>query len=214
MISILDLKKSYQKKRSEIKQRLRNFKKVWNRSDEEIFTELCFCLLTPQSKARAADRVIKNMVKKNILFSDNRNRILKELTGQGIRFPKNKTKFILEAREFFTRNGKIDIKSKLEKGSVDSKREWLVKNIKGLGYKEASHFSRNVGLGFDLAILDRHIMKNLVKYGVIDEIPKCLTKKCYLSLENKMRKFSKKVKIPMADLDLLFWSEETGEVFK
>jgi len=214
MHSLLDLKKSYQKKKFEIKQRLKDFKKIWNKSDEEIFAELCFCLLTPQSKARAADRVIKNMIKNNVLLFGKRNQILKELRSQGIRFPENKTKFVLKAREFFTRNGKIDIKSKLKKGSVDSKREWLVKNIKGFGFKEASHFLRNISLGFDLAILDRHIMKNLVKYGVIEKIPKCLTKKCYLSLEEKMKKFSKRVKIPMADLDLLFWSEETGEVFK
>lgn len=214
MHSVFELKKSYEKKKSEIKERLLDFKKVWNKSDEKIFTELCFCLLTPQSKARAADRAIKNLIKNNVLVSGKRNRILKELTSQGIRFPKNKTKFILEAREFFTQNGKIDIKSRLKRGSVDSKREWLVKNVKGFGYKEASHFLRNVGLGLDLAILDRHIMKNLLKYGVVGEIPKCLTKKCYLSLEEKMRKFSKQIKISMADLDLLFWAEETGEIFK
>ncbi len=86
--------------------------------------------------------------------------------------------------------------------------------MKGLGYKEASHFLRNIGLGFDLAILDRHIMRNLLKYGVIDKIPECITKKCYLSLENEMKKFSDKIDIPLADLDLLFWSEETGEIFK
>ena len=214
MHSMIELKKSYQKKKIEIKERLQYFKKIWNKSDEDIFAELCFCLLTPQSKARAADRAIKNLMKNNVLLSGKRIQILRELRIQGIRFPDNKTKFIIEAREFFTRNGRIDIKSKLKKGSVDSKREWLVKNVKGLGYKEASHFLRNIGLGFDLAILDRHIMKNLLKYGIIEEIPKCLTKKCYLSLENKMKEFSKKVNIPMADLDLLFWSEETGEIFK
>jgi N-glycosylase/DNA lyase len=211
---MIELKKSYQKKKREIKERLEDFKRIWKKSDEEIFTELCFCLLTPQSKARVADRAIKNMVKEDVLFSGKKDCILKELRIQGVRFPENKAKFIVEAREFFTRNGKIDIKSKLKQGSTDSKRGWLVKNVKGLGYKEASHFLRNIGLGFDLAILDRHIMKNILKYGVIDEIPKCITKKCYLSLENEMRKFSKKVNIPMADLDLLFWSEETGEIFK
>jgi len=214
MISTLYLKRSYEKKKHEIKKRLEDFKKVWNRSDEEIFVELCFCLLTPQSKARAADRAIKNMIKNNVLISGMKNQILKELTSQGIRFPENKAKFILEARESFTRNGRIDIKSKLGRGSVDSKREWLVKKVKGLGYKEASHFLRNIGLGFDLAILDRHIMKNLLKYKIIDEIPRSITKKCYLSLENKMKEFSMKINIPLAELDLLFWSEETGEVFK
>ena len=83
-----------------------------------------------------------------------------------------------------------------------------------MGYKESSHFLRNVGFGDDIAILDRHIMKNLVKYGVIEEIPKSLTDKKYLEIEEKMRKFASGVGIPMAHLDLLWWSEETGEIFK
>jgi len=213
-MALLNLKNSYKKRRSEIKERLGDFKKVWEKSDEDIFAELCFCLLTPMSRARAADEAINRLLRNNSLSVGNKNQILKELTKAGIRFPENKAKFIVEAREFFTRDGRIDIKSKLGQGNSNTEREWLVKNVKGLGYKEASHFLRNMGLGFDLAILDRHIMKNLLKYGVIEEIPKCLTKKCYLSFENKMKEFSKKVNIPLADLDLLFWSEETGEVFK
>jgi N-glycosylase/DNA lyase len=209
-----ELKNSYEKQKSEIKKRLEGFKRIWERSDEDVFVELCFCLLTPQSKARAADRAIKSLLEKNILFSGNKEQILRELVNAGVRFPENKAKYIVEAREFFTHDGKIDIKSKLDKGSASAKREWLIENVKGLGFKEASHFLRNVGLGFELAILDRHIMKNLIEYGVIDEIPKCLSRKCYLFFEEKMKKFSRQVNIPLADLDLLFWSEETGEIFK
>ncbi|MDI6826152.1 MAG: N-glycosylase/DNA lyase [Candidatus Aenigmarchaeota archaeon] len=214
MRSLNELKNSYEKKKSEIKERLEDFKKVWKKSDEDVFVELCFCLLTPQSKARVADRAIKSLLEKNILFSGNKEQILKELTISDVRFPENKAKYIIEARDFFTHDGKIDIKSKLDKGTVDAKREWLVKNVKGLGYKEASHFLRNIGLGFNLAILDRHIMKNLMKYGIIDDIPERLSRKYYLFFEEKMKQFSERVDIPMADLDLLFWSEETGEVFK
>jgi N-glycosylase/DNA lyase len=213
-MQLSELKNSYEKKKLEIKKRLEDFKKVWEKSDEDVFIELCFCLLTPQSKAKSADRAIRSLLEKNILFSGNEEQILKELIDSGVRFPENKAKYIVEARELFTRNGKIDIKNKLDKGTADAKREWLVENVKGLGYKEASHFLRNTGLGFELAILDRHIMKNLMKYGVIDEIPECLSRKCYLFFEEKMKKFSKQVNIPMADLDLLFWSEETGEIFK
>jgi N-glycosylase/DNA lyase len=214
MADLLYLKNSYEKRKSEIKKRLEDFKKVWKKSDEGIFAELCFCLLTPMSRARAADEAINRLLRSNLLFVGNKNRILKELTDTGIRFPEKKAKFIVEARMFFSRNGRIDIKSKLNQDTSNDKREWLVKNVKGFGYKEASHFLRNIGLGFDLAILDRHIMKNLVKYRVIGEIPKSLSRKQYLSIEEKMRKFSEKINIPLADLDLLFWSEETGEVFK
>jgi len=209
-----NLKNSYEKKKQKIRERLQDFEIVWKKSDEDIFAELCFCLLTPQSRARTADKAIKNMIEKNILFSGNEKQILRELTSQGIRFSENKTKFILEARKVFTNNGRIGIKSKLKEGSINSKRTWLVKNVKGFGYKLASHFLRNIGLGFELAILDRHVLKNLVKHKIIDEIPKILGRKQYLSIEEKMRKFSERMNIPMADLDLLFWSEETGEIFK
>ena len=214
MRPLIELKDSYEKKKAKIKERLEDFKKVWKKSDEDVFVELCFCLLTPQSKAKAVDRAIKSLLKKNILFSGNEEQISKELRNSGVRFHKNKAKYIIEARKIFTHDGKIDIRNKLNNDTAEAKREWLVKNVKGLGYKEASHFLRNIGLGFELAILDRHIMKNLIKYGVVDEIPECLSRKCYLSLEEKLKKFSERVGIPLAELDLLFWSEETGEIFK
>ena len=92
-------------------------------------------------------------------------------------------------------------------------REWLIKNIKGVGYKESSHYLRNIGYE-NLAILDRHILKNLNKHNVIDEIPRSLTKKKYLKIESKFKEFAGRVKIPMDELDLLFWAEQTGKVFK
>ena len=84
----------------------------------------------------------------------------------------------------------------------------------GLGYKEASHFLRNIGLGEDLAILDRHILKNLVLLGVIDEVPSSLSRKTYLDIERRMTEFSKRLGINMGQLDLLLWYKEAGEVFK
>ena len=79
--------------------------------------------------------------------------------------------------------------------------------------KEASHFLRNIGKGENLAILDRHVLKNLIRLQVID-YPKTLSKRVYLEIEDKMKDFSNKVSIPLAHLDLLLWSLETGEVFK
>ncbi|MDP2974084.1 MAG: DNA lyase, partial [Candidatus Diapherotrites archaeon] len=95
-----------------------------------------------------------------------------------------------------------------------SARNRLAENVKGLGMKESSHFLRNIGLGEGLAILDRHIVRNLLRYGAIKEMPKNLGKKNYLLIEEKMRQFSKRIGIPLAELDLLFWSKETGKIFK
>ena len=72
-------------------------------------------------------------------------------------------------------------------GTEQEARERLfVLDVKGLGMKEASHFLRNVGRGKTIAILDRHILKNLKKYGAIDGVPTSLTKKRYLEIEGKI----------------------------
>ena len=92
-------------------------------------------------------------------------------------------------------------------------REWLVKNVNGLGWKEASHFLRNIGVR-GLAILDRHIFKHLVRLHVIRAVPKSLTKKRYLTIEKKWHRFAKDIGISLDELDLLFWSMETGEIRK
>ena len=110
------------------------------------------------------------------------------------------------------------IKEKLIKQDIlfdiPKARTWLVKNIKGLGMKEASHFLRNIGFFEEIAILDRHILKNLKKSGAIKSVPKTLSAKKYLELEKQMQGFSEKTGIPMQDLDLFFWAQETGEIFK
>jgi N-glycosylase/DNA lyase len=99
-------------------------------------------------------------------------------------------------------------------GDAKTTRAWLVREVDGLGWKEASHFLRNIGRGDDLAILDRHILRNLQRHGVIRRMPGSLTPKRYLQIENRMESFSKDVEISMAALDMLFWSRETGEIFK
>jgi len=93
-------------------------------------------------------------------------------------------------------------------------RDWLVKHVKGLGLKEASHFLRNIGMGEELAILDRHILKNLVCLGVIAGVPASLTPSRYKEIESRMKTFSSSIGIPMGELDLILWYRETGSIFK
>lgn len=199
---------SYAEKRNEIENRLKEFRAVKNKSEKEIFAELVFCILTPQSKARACDAAVKSMIESNAIFSGNK-RSIERLLKSRVRFHKTKAGHIIKARDFLL-NG---IKDKLA-GNPSEAREWLVENIDGLGYKEASHFLRNIGLGEELAILDRHILKNLAKHGVIKEMPKSMTRKRYMEIESKFKEFAKGIRIPPAHLDLLFWSQETGEIFK
>ena len=210
----MDLKKSYQSRKQEIRKRLLDFQEVWDQPDERIFSELAFCFCTPQSKAKSCWSAVSQLVASGKLYSGSSQEIRKAL-HKNVRFHNNKAGYILHARELFMKNGNLRIKEKLSGlGNPFDIREWLISNLKGLGYKEASHFLRNIGLGKDLAILDRHILRNLQKQGAIKEVPKTLTPKKYKEIESQMRVFSRKVGIPMEEMDLLFWSEETGEVFK
>ena len=100
----------------------------------------------------------------------------------------------------------------LQDGSEETAREWLVENVKGIGYKEASHFLRNTG-SLNLAILDRHILSVMAEHRIIRR-PKTLTKKRYLAIEKKFLKTAAARGMPPAELDLYIWQMKTGYVMK
>lgn len=212
-MSLDELVSKYSAKKEDIKKRLEDFKKVGEQNDEKIFAELAFCLCTPQSRAINCWKAVESLTKNNLLYTGSNVQIKPFLNT--IRFNESKSNYIVQAREMFSQNGKISIKEKLSSLNEPEKiREWLLENVNGFGLKESSHFLRNIGLGNSFAILDTHILKNLHKYGVIEEIPKSMTKKKYLEIEQKMKEFSEKIGIPLNELDLLWWSEETGMIFK
>lgn len=209
-----NLKNQWRSMRAEIDKRLMEFKDIGRNSDNRgIFKELAFCLFTPQSKAKHCWEAVGKLDKKGLIHQDDPSRIAAEINK--VRFRNNKARYLIKARKQFFSKGAPGIKSFIRSfSSPFEAREWLVKNITGMGYKEAGHFLRNIGLGGELAILDRHILKNMKLLGVIKDIPKTLTPKKYIELEQDLTKFSKKTGIPMDHIDLLFWSKETGEIFK
>ena len=210
-----EIEKIYKEKQKDIEKRLREFKEIWEKgSNEDIHAELSFCILTPQSKAVNAWKAITTLRENGLLFNGSTEDIVEYLNI--VRFKNNKAKYLVALREQM-QNEKGEIITKDFFNSitdVKKKREWIVKNIKGMAYKEAGHFLRNVGFGKEIAILDRHILKNLVKLEVIEDVPKSLTPKLYLEIEEKMKAYCKFISIPMDSLDLLLWYKEAGEIFK
>jgi len=207
MEKIKELFSLYKKFHNEIQKRKQEFLNV-KKDKIPVLKELCFCLLTPQSKATNCWQTVEILFKKGFpkMTVAQIQSVLKKYT----RFYKTKTKWIIEAAK------KFDIIWQLVNKNFEPVilREILVREIKGMGYKEASHFLRNIGYSFDLAIIDRHILKNLLYYRVISSIPKNINKNKYLELEQKFIKFSQDIKISLVDLDLLFWAKQTGVVFK
>jgi N-glycosylase/DNA lyase len=211
--SIQSLQALYQERKEQIQKRLAEFRQVMEWKDEDVFAELCFCLLTPQSSAKVCWEAVTALKQRTLLLKGQPSELEPHL--RSVRFSDSKARYIVEARNMFSKDGGLQLKSRISSFyNPFELREWLVENVKGLGYKEASHFLRNIGLGEGFAILDRHILRNLNRLGVILEIPTTLTKKRYLETEEKLRRFATEIGIPMADLDLLFWSRETGWIFK
>jgi N-glycosylase/DNA lyase len=206
-----ELFRIYEPVRSKLIERLLDFRRIWaSASDEDLFIELVFCLLTPQSKAKTCWKAVLRLSRKDLIETGDAPMVQADLTG--VRFCNRKAEYICMARDRF-RDRSIRQVIESFKSPFEA-REWFVENVMGLGYKEASHFLRNIGIGEELAILDRHILKNLVRLGVIDAVPKSLAKKSYLDIERRMREFSVKSGIPMGQLDLLLWYREAGEIFK
>ena len=203
----------YKKFRNDIDEAIKGYASTIDYEEKDYFAEIAFCILTPQSKARNAWSAIEKLKTNGLLYTGNERDIVEYLNV--VRFKNNKAKYLIELRDLMTRNGKLDSKNILKEiGDVFEKRNWILKNIKGMGLKEAAHVLRNLGYGRYLAILDRHVLKNLKELGVIKEIPKTLTLKIYFEIEEKMKEYSKYVNIPMDALDLVFWSQQAGEVFK
>ncbi len=203
----------YKKIKPEIVNRISEFRKIWKDADNNaLFTELAFCLFTPQSSARQCWRAVNILLEKDLLFSGDWDSISREINI--VRFRNNKAKYLVEARDKFC-GCDTGLRECLDLNADQfEKRAWLVKNVKGMGFKEASHFMRNIGIGDKLAILDRHILKNMKLLGVIDEIPESISEKVYLQLEKKLSEFSARSRIPMEHLDFVLWYKEAGEVFK
>lgn len=208
------LRSEFAAKRDRIEARLRDFREVGSLPDAGLFEELCFCILAVQSNAHSADDAVRALVGSGLLWPG-RPRQLAAFLRHRTRFHNHKAAYIVRARErFFPDSGPCLAASLGGLREPRTAREWLVQEVDGLGWKESSHFLRNIGRGDGLAILDRHILRNLVRHGVIRALPTSLTGRRYLAIEDRMHRFSDRVGIPMAALDLLFWSRETGEIFK
>ncbi len=196
------LLKNYQGKKEAIKSRLKEFK---NLSEESYLDEFLFCILTPQSNAKKCWEAVGEINAQDVLSETKIAKILRRKT----RFHNNKAKYIISALDDWEK-----IKSNLNSKNIQELRNWLAENVQGYGLKEASHFLRNIGKSNNqIAILDRHILKNLKALKVIKN-DKIKNKSDYLEKEQRFIDFSKQISIPIDELDLLFWSKENGDIFK
>jgi N-glycosylase/DNA lyase len=150
------------------------------------------------------------------LLNAGQRRLTRLLVGAH-RYPNARSEYVVHTRKFLKRDCGLRLRERLDSfgGDMEARRDFFAKNpgVKGVGYKEASHYLRNIGYrGY--AILDKHILRTLYEIGVIDSPDPPGAKKKYLAVEDRMRKFAEDIKINLDELDLLLWSNKTGVILK
>ena len=209
-----ELKGIYSLIELQIQQRIAEFKHMCvHGTEEQVFAEFVFCLFTPQSNARSCWAAVERLAAKGLLVRGTKPQLAREMIG--VRFHHTKAENLIRARSLFVVENSIILKSLISCfKDVRHIREWLVANVKGLGYKEASHFLRNSGFGLDLAILDRHVLRNLCLCGSLDTIPETISRQEYYRLEGCMLELAAEANIPMSHLDFVLFYRQTEDIFK
>ncbi|HEX8286263.1 MAG TPA: hypothetical protein VF588_23075 [Pyrinomonadaceae bacterium] len=205
---------AHRARRGEIRARLGEFEEVWRTADDaRLWEEMVFCIFTAGASARMGLGSIEAV--RHLLARGSYAELAAALSGRH-RYPNSRSGYIVVTREYLEGDCQLRLRERLE-GFTDpiERRDWLARErgVKGLGYKESSHFLRNVGLrGY--AILDKHILRCLAEVGVIDSPDPPATRARYLATEGRLRDFARDVRIDFDELDLVLWSMKTGEILK
>jgi N-glycosylase/DNA lyase len=203
-------------RRPEIRARLAEFREVWQRgSDERLWEELVYCIFTAGASARMGLRAVE--AARPLLLAGSREEITEVLIeARAHRYPVARPGYIVVTRDYLREDCGMRLRARLASFTDPlERRDWLARErrIKGLGYKEASHFLRNIGFS-GYAILDKHILRSLAEVGVIESPQPPATRARYLATEERLKAFAREARIDFDELDLVLWSMKTGEILK
>jgi N-glycosylase/DNA lyase len=215
-VTIENIRATRKERGPQIRARLAEFRAIWESgSDERLWEELVYCIFTAGASARMGLSSIEAI--RHLLFDGSREEMTAALIrARAHRYPAARPGYIVVTRDYLQTDCGMRLRERLT-GFDDplARRDWLARtrDIKGLGYKEASHFLRNVGLS-GYAILDKHILRSLAELGIIESPEPPSTRTRYLETEERLRRFARDVRIDFDELDLVLWSMKTGEVLK
>jgi N-glycosylase/DNA lyase len=198
----------------QIRRRLGEFRDIWRvATDERLWEEMVYCIFTAGSSARMGLNAVEAV--RHLIHVGTREEMTEALKGK-YRYIAARPGYIIVTRDYLQEHCGFRLRKKLASFSDPiARRDWLAgeRRVKGLGYKEASHFLRNIGIpGY--AILDKHILRCLSEVGVIDSPKPPSTRLRYIEIEKRFRAFAQGVKIDFDELDLVLWSMRTGEILK
>jgi N-glycosylase/DNA lyase len=215
-VVVESIRATHRARKKEIRKRLHEFREIWREgSDARLWEELVFCIFTAGASARMGLRSIEAI--RPLLMDGEREDMTLALQQNGAhRFPVERPGYIVITRSYLQEHCDMALRRKLQSfADPIERRDWLAqeKQVKGLGYKEASHFLRNIGLS-GYAILDKHVMSCLNDLKVVDTPKPPGNRTRYLETEERLKFFARDIGIDFDELDLVLWSMKTGEVLK
>ncbi len=191
-------------------------------SEYELRRELIGCILGSQVRYEMAVAATENLECAGLLNDaywcsrkDHRfeGNVYEVLVGRSraprhlgsYRFPKVRAKQLAQVRDVLAR---VPLATRLANspGPVALRKE-LIKEIPGLGPKQASMFLRNIGKSYDLAILDTHVLRFIDMQGLLPLAEARInTVKGYEAAERIVVDYAGTLGYPVGYLDWAIWA--------
>ncbi|KKM11657.1 hypothetical protein SY88_07515 [Clostridiales bacterium PH28_bin88] len=183
--------------------------------------ELVACILGSQVRYEMAYTALERIERAGLLndewwcnVEDNfETKIFEVLSGKThqnhdnwcYRFPKTRAHQLATARNAIA---KWPLSERLFK-NTDPKniRQRLVMDIAGIGPKQASMFLRNIGISYDLAILDTHVLRFMKMQNIVcQEHMNIATLPAYERTERVVKNYANSLGYPVGYLDWAIWA--------
>lgn len=181
--------------------------------------ELVACLLGSQVRAESATMALNRLVdsgllsdarweSKDAVFEEDVIVVLENRVGNGkkgsYRFPRLRARQLCQIRAVLQKKSLLCRVS--EKIEIMKIRADLVRDLPGIGPKQASMFLRNIGASYDVAILDTHVLKFFQEIGLFqDQKVGVATLKCYEGAEGIAKKYAEGCGHQVGYLDWAIW---------
>ncbi len=198
-----------------------NAKNSLSWTEYELRRELVVCILGSQVRHEMATTALERLEQAQLLHDDwwsgsrdtFESKVFDVLSGRTLhfqekwcyRFPKARSQQLAKARDAIAEKS---LSERLSKFSDPKRvRKELVKDISGLGPKQASMFLRNIGRCYDLAILDTHVLRFMdVKNLLCLNKTKINTVKAYERAERIAVNYAKELGYPVGYMDWAIWA--------
>jgi len=190
-------------------------------SEYSLRKELVACILGSQVRYEMAYTALERIEKAGLLtdewwckVEDNfETKVFEVLSGYThqnhdnwcYRFPKARAHQLAKAQNAIARRSLFEWL--FNNSDPKNIREQLIVDIAGIGPKQASMFLRNIGISYDLAILDTHVLRFMKIQNILcQEHMNIGTLLAYERTERVVKNYANSLGYPVGYLDLAIWA--------